>query len=58
MNHLIPLLLFIFRISSQVQRTDISDAANKKKVIKMGFFSSLAGNTPLEYENYIKDQLS
>ena len=54
-------LLLIFGISSlQVfsQRVVTDFENQKKKAIKMEFFSPLTGNTTLGYESYIRDWLS
>ena len=40
------------------QKVDTSYTRNKKKAIKMEFFSPLTGNTTFGYESYIKDWLS
>ncbi len=58
MKQIITLTLMLFCFSSYTQKIDTSYTKNKKKAIKMEFFSPLTGNTTFGYESYIKDWLS
>lgn len=53
---ILVLLTLTFSLYSQTIVTNFDD--QKKKAIKMEFFSPLTGNTTLGYESYIKDWLS
>jgi len=54
----IALLLIAFALPSVAQQIDTDYSKNKKRAIKMEFFSPLTGNTTIGYESYIKDWLS
>ncbi|MEP5160026.1 hypothetical protein, partial [Ekhidna sp.] len=49
--------IFVVAFAANAQTID-ANSTNKKKAIKMEFFSPLTGNTTIGYESYIKDWLS
>ena len=52
----LTLLILTLSLQSQTIATNYED--QKKRAVKMEFFSPLTGNTTLGYESYIKDWLS
>ncbi|MEO9482239.1 MAG: DUF3575 domain-containing protein [Ekhidna sp.] len=58
MKILITATLLFVSFFSFSQKIDTSYSKNKKRAIKMEFFSPLTGNTTFGYESYIKDWLS
>ena len=52
----LTLLMLTLSLQSQTIATNYED--QKKRAVKMEFFSPLTGNTTLGYESYIKDWLS
>ena len=58
MKYIITLLLVFCCLCGQAQKIDTSYSENKKKAIKMEFFSPLTGNITFGYESYIRDWVS
>lgn len=54
----IAFILIVITFQSVAQQIDTDYSKNKKRAIKMEFFSPLTGNTTVGYESYIKDWLS
>ena len=58
MKLITPTLLLLAVFASNAQQVDTNYEKNKKRAIKMEFFSPLTGNTTLGYESYVKDWIS
>lgn len=58
MKHAITISLLVISIPIFAQKIDTNYESQKKKIIKMEFFSPLTGNTSLGFESYVKDWVS
>lgn len=58
MKQVITISLLVISIPIFAQKIDANYESQKKKIIKMEFFSPLTGNTTLGFESYVKDWVS